>query len=173
MDDELREIERKLNILRKRAEAYENFVNPPGMPPLLWQMVMLAELGMTVLPRVDHPDLDKSFPEMDVCMGELQWGPDIRCFIGGDKFEVMSVPPGYHGFYNRYKLSARPYWSMTHEEAIQPILTETEVYHEEILRIGYHSPERYYFGSVVRWEGRFMVLMGSRAEERFREFRSG
>lgn len=96
-DDQWDEIEAKLEILRQRAKAYQDFIAPEGQPPLLWQMAMLADAGFTILPRVDDPDPDRSFPEMHVEMRPLQWSSRHFCLIGGEEFRVMCVPDDYGG----------------------------------------------------------------------------
>lgn len=160
MSGDFEEIEAKLEILRQRAKAHQDFVAPDGQPPLLWQMAMLADAGFTVLPRVVDPDPDRSFPEAQIAMEPLDWSDEHYCLVGGYRFEVMRVPRSYGGHLMRPKPS-RAYYSVLPAE-LPPISSyEVEHFQRREMALAFHGR--------ARWRSRIMVCIRSRAEALMRE----
>lgn len=148
-EDQLRgEIEAKLEILRARAEAYDEFVSPPGQPPLLWQMVMLADAGFTVLPPVRDPDPDNSFPELTVAMTEVEWTDEHHCLVGGESFAVVPVPQSYHGHLIRPKRRKHAFY-MAPTVEVMPMSYDVEHFRRRDLAVS--------ICGEVRWRSRILV----------------
>lgn len=149
-DDDFSEITAKLDIIRERAEAHEAFVSPPGQPPLLWQMAMLADAGFTVLPPVRDPDPDRSFPEVTVAMTEVERERDHYCLVGGERFSVMALPPDHQRHFMRPKpRKVVAYFALPLDVSPVTPSYDAEHYERHDMALAVHGE--------VRWRSRIML----------------